>query len=158
MESGEVPTGSFVGGHFIQTKGRLSSDYASASVEVQNEILTRQANICAEEQRKNARGMLNVKGYSRGVTAGGIKVTSPFVRDGVRAISIKFLGSRPNGKGTKSVAEVAFFNEFGIGDSEGGMRMSKRNFIAKSNEDKADECAEVAADTFAQYVSDQLIL
>lgn len=143
------------GGRFVQTKGYLSGDYSEASDEVQNAILTKQANICADEQRKNAGTMLNEKGYSKGETASHIKVTSPFVRNGKRMISIKFLGRRSSGE---SANEVAFLNEFGIGNDEGEVRMSKRNFIAKANESKAPECEEAAAGLFAQWVSEQLIL
>ena len=136
----------------VSTTGRLSSDYSSASIEVQDEILTRQANLCADLQRKNAGSMLNEKGFGTGGTQRAIRVTSPFSRGNVRSIKIAFFGTRKDG--TRN-AEVAFFNEFGIGDGN-GQKMSKRNFIAKANEAKADECAEIAADIFAAYVADQI--
>jgi len=141
------------GNRIVATTGRLSSDYSSASIEVQDAILTRQANLCADEQRKNAGSMLNEKGFGKGGTQRAIRVTSPFSRNDIRSIKIAFFGMR---RGKTTNAEVAFLNEFGIGDGSGEAKMSKRNFIAKANEAKADECAEIAADLFAQFVADQI--
>jgi len=142
------------GSKVVSTTGRLSSKYSEASYEVQDSILVAQANIVANEQRKNAGTMLNERGYGTGTTRSAIRVTSPFSREGSRGIKIAFFGTRRGGK-TRN-AEVAFFNEYGIGDGAGGQRMSRRNFIARANEDKADECAEIAASIFADYVASQL--
>lgn len=150
MNRSETPDGAKV----VSTTGRLSSSYSEASSEVQDAILTAQANVVADQQRKNAGSMLNLKGYGKGITRESIKVSSPFVRGGVRAIKIAFFGTR-NGGRTRT-AEVAFFNEFGIGDGAGGQRMAKRNFIAKANEETADQCEEIAADLFAAWVADQI--
>lgn len=130
-----------------------ASEYASASVDAQDAILTRQASILVPEQVKNAATLLNEKGMSVGITSRSIKAKAPTTVDGVRCLTITFVGTRPNGKGTKRTGEVAFLNEYGIAG-----RMSARNFIARANEAKADECAEVAADAFTQWVSDQIIL
>ncbi|MEN6594695.1 MAG: hypothetical protein ABFC31_07120 [Clostridiaceae bacterium] len=124
-------------------------DYSTASVETQDAILKRQAAIIVPEQEKNARSLLNEKGMSVGITSQSIRAKSPTTQDGVRCLTITFVGTRPNGNGTKRTAEVAFINEYGIAG-----RMSARNFIAKANEAKADECAAAAADIFAQYVSE----
>lgn len=150
MERAETASGAKV----VGTTGRLSSSYSEASIETQDAILTAQASIVAEQQRRNAGSMLNLRGYSKGITEGAIKVTSPFTRNGARGIKIIFVGMRNNGK-TRN-AEVAFFNEFGIGDGSGEQRMAKRNFIASANEQVADKCAEIAADIFLAYVASQL--
>ena len=150
MEKSQTADGSKI----VSTTGRLSSSYSEASADTQNAILIAQANVVAEQQRKNAGDMLNLKGYGKGLTREAIRVSSPFVRGGARGIKIAFFGTR-NGGRTRA-AEVAFFNEFGIGDNEGNVRMSKRLFISKANESTADECAEIAADLFAAYVADQI--
>lgn len=136
----------------IQSTGKFSAEEVAASpVETQDKILLAQAAIIVPEQVKNARGMLNEKGFSVGITSESVKAQSPKNIRGSRGLYITFEGLRPNGRSSKRTAEVAFINEYGIAG-----RMSKRNFIAKANEDTAEQCNEIAADLFAAYVAEQI--
>jgi len=136
----------------IQATGKYSAEeLSSSSIETQDNILVAQASIVVPEQIKNARSMLNEKGYSVGITSQSVKAQSPKNIKGSRGLYITFVGSRPNGRKSKRTAEVAYLNEFGISG-----RMSSRGFIAKANESTADECAETAADIYAAWVADQI--
>lgn len=96
--------------------------------------------------------MLNIKGYGKGYTKESIEVSNPYTRGGIRYIQIRFKGKRPDGK---RAAEIAFFNEFGVGSGD-GERMTARGFIAKANAAKQSELEEIAAEQFAQWVESQL--
>lgn len=131
----------------------ISSDYSSASIETQDAILSRQAELCAAKQREKAGSELNARGFGKGGTKSAIVVNAPKSKNGVRTVSITFKGARTRGNTTTSNAAIAFFNEYGV-----GARMSARRFISRSNEEVSDECARIAADLFAQYVADQIQL
>ncbi len=137
-------------GKSVFTVGHVSSSYELTD-EVADKILKAQAEVLAEEQRKNAGEMLNLKGYGRGYTKAKVEVSSPYTRGGVRLIQIRFRGKRPDGK---SAAEIAYLNEFGVGrDGFGGRYASipARGFIAKANAAKDDEINEIAADMVEQW-------
>ncbi len=138
----------------MSERARYSAeDYASASIETQDKILRRQAAIIIPAQEKNARSLLNERGQSVGITSRSIVAKNPTTASGgFRVLSITFRGTRPNGSKRKRTAEVAFLNEFGVA-SKG---MNSRRFIEKSNEESADECAELAADLFVEYVDSLL--
>lgn len=138
-------------GKAVYTKGHVSSAF-DVPGELEDAILKMQGEVLAEEQRKNAGAMLNIKGYGKGYTKESIEVSNLYTRGGIRYIQIRFKGKRPDGK---RAAEIAFFNEFGIG-SGGGERMTARGFIAKANATKQSELEEIAADQFAQWVESQL--
>lgn len=136
----------------IQSTGRVSAeDIASASIETQDKILIRQAQIIVPVQVRNAQGMLDEKGFSVGITSRSIRAQSPKDIKGSRGLYITFEGTRPNGRKSKRTAEVAFLNEYGIAG-----KMSSRRFIQKSIEATADECAEEAADIYVQYVANKI--
>lgn len=136
----------------IQATGRFSAeDISAASVETQDNILVKQASVVRPEMVKNARGLLNERGFGTGITASSIVTQSPKNIKGSRGLYITFEGSRPNGRKSKRNAEVAFLNEYGING-----RMSSRRFIEKATESTADACADIAADLFAAYVADQI--
>lgn len=137
----------------LQEPARYSSeDYASASIETQDKILTRQAEILKPEQERNALNLLDEAGKSIGITARSISINKPKTASGgTRVLTITFTGTRSDGGSVRRTAEVAFLNEYGV-----GKRMSARRFISRANEDKADECAEIAADLFAAFVADQI--
>ena len=130
-----------------------AEDYAAASKETQDEILVKQAAILVPAQERYAASILNEAGMSRGITSKTIKAGVPKTsRHGYRVLSISFEGTRSDGGSVRRTAEVAFLNEFGVP----GKHMTGRRFISRANEEKADECAEVAADIFVQYVADQI--
>ena len=133
-------------GKRVLTVGHVSSSF-DLSDDVADKILKAQATVLAEEQRKNAGEMLNLKGYGKGYTKAKVEVSSPYTRGGVRLIQIRFRGKRPDGK---SAAEIAYLNEFGVGDDRGA-RIPARGFIAKANAAKDDEINEIAADMVQQW-------
>lgn len=141
-----VKTTNHDNGKSVFTVGHVSSSF-DLSDDVADKILKAQANVLAEEQRKNAGEMLNLKGYGKGYTKAKVEVSSPYTRGGVRLIQIRFRGKRPDGK---SAAEIAYLNEFGVGD-DWGARIPARGFIAKSNAAKDDEINEIAADMVQQW-------
>jgi len=138
----------------LSSPARYSAeDYATASRETQDNILLKQAGILKPAQARLAAAILNEAGMSLGITAKSIKINQPKTSSsGVQVLSITFEGTRNDGNSVRRTAEVAFVNEFGVP----GKHMKARRFISRANEEHADECAEVAADLFAQYVADQI--
>lgn len=109
-------------------------------------ILNSQAEIVAEEQRKNANTMLNEKGLSTGATAKSIKVKKAKRKGLNMEAEIVFEGKRPDGK---RAGEVAFINEYG------SRRNSARSFIKKAIDSKEDECEAVAEKIFREWQEKQ---
>lgn len=139
-------------GKSVFTRGHLASGLG-VSQEVGDQMLKVQAEILAEQQRKNAGTMLNAEGFGKGYTRDSIQVSNPYTRGNVRFIQIRFWGKRPDGK---RAAEVAFLNEFGIGDGERGCRMRARGFIAKANAEKMDEAERAAADILEEWTANMM--
>lgn len=115
-------------------------------------MLRAQAEIVAREQRKNARTMLNEAGYSKGYTADSIDIGNPYEREGVWYIQIRFKGKRPDGK---RAAEIAYLNEYGIGDNTGHVRMRARGFIWKANKAAQDEALAAADKIHNEWLNEE---
>jgi hypothetical protein len=138
-------------GDAAYTKLRVQKKHEGLPPEVIHKMLRAQAEIVAEEQRKNAGSMLNEKGMSKGYTADSIVVGNPYERDGTWYIQVRFKGTRPDGK---RAAEIAYLNEYGIG-GEGGEKMRARGFIWQANRSASPRALDAAQKIHDEHVENE---
>ena len=138
--------------------------------EVQDEMLTAQAEVVIKAQREEAKklGMYegyssaagNVrmptrgdnilwgqeKSYSTGQLARSLRISKPYVRKDVRHVKIYFSGYRKRGNTRTSNAEIAFLNEFGT------RNINARHFIWVANEKCAEDTTKAAAEVYDRFL------
>lgn len=134
---------------YISTQGldELLSDMESIA-EIPDdtvlEMLVAEAEVIAPAQASEARAM---GVYDTGKTADSITYDRKLkVKDGSKSISVYPKGTRSDGN-RRSVAEVAFVNEFGTSSQPA------RPFINTANEKSADAAVEAAAAVYDKFLS-----
>ena len=109
---------------------------------IADKILERQAPVVKRAIEQKGRELLNQKGYSENNTTGRSFEENEVSTStkGNRYISIRPVGTRPNGRKTKRKAEVAFLNEYGVP----GKRIAARKFMERALESVQKELDEIA--------------
>lgn len=150
------------------------AEIASIPEEVQDEMITAQAQVTMEAQREEAKKLGMYSGYDRwnnlrdwannqlpgqersystGQLAKSIRIGKPKTKKGVRKLSIYFAGSRTRGgkrrwSAPKKIknSEIAFLNEYGT------RTINARHFIWIANEKSANKATEAALEVYDRWL------
>lgn len=118
-------------------------DVANIPQDVQDEMLSAQADVVAAAQKEKARayGVADT-----GLLISSIKKGRPKTKKGVRVIYVTASGSRRRGKTTVRNAEIAFLNEYGT------KHQRARPFIRDANEASAEAATAAAMQVYDKYL------